>query len=444
MLVQLKKLKPNPLRDFTVDPIERTKVAELAQSIQEDGFWGGIVCRQINGDIEIAAGHHRVEAAIEAGIKSADLFVAEDLDDAAMVRIYARENATQRGNTATAQAGSVAAAVRVLAKMILGGRLSPQLGRKSLEHLRGNIASDRGIGQDVVEEFLDGIPGVTSKVVEHQLANLKSSGHYARIIAEVKELIEEENREALKRLERAEKEHAAAQERAQRAEAALKERTAQAKAAKEEADRKRAAYEQERAEIEAALAEKRRAEVEAELKKFDALRQTRDLAVKAVGKSAEREVTFDFEGVAKHFQNAHQIDVFRQEVTGKGIKPYLPVQNQAGLAKQFVALAKQYDAELTGEFIRQNIMGLVLQAKATERKWSREDREALLKEDWVKRFKVAQQDFVRGCDLMQTSGLKLRGLLRDKPRDVLIPFSTEFRTALKDALKNLTTLSSKL
>ena len=39
--------------------------------------------------------------------------------------------------------------------------------------------------------------------VEQQLANLKASNDYARIVREVQEQIEEENREALKELERA-------------------------------------------------------------------------------------------------------------------------------------------------------------------------------------------------------------------------------------------------
>ena len=78
-----------------------------------------MVCRQKeDGAIEIAAGHHRVQAAIEVGIKECDVQVApaSKRDDVAMIRIYARENATQRGNSATARIGSVAAAVRVCAK----------------------------------------------------------------------------------------------------------------------------------------------------------------------------------------------------------------------------------------------------------------------------------------------------------------------------------------
>jgi hypothetical protein len=62
-----------------------------------------MTCRQVNGHIEIGAGHHRVRAAPKAGIKTADVFVGE-FDDAAMIQVFATENATQPVNTSTAVA----------------------------------------------------------------------------------------------------------------------------------------------------------------------------------------------------------------------------------------------------------------------------------------------------------------------------------------------------
>ena len=48
----------------------------------------------------------------------ADLFVADDMDTPTMIRVYARENATQRGNSSTAVLGSVASAVRYITKAV--------------------------------------------------------------------------------------------------------------------------------------------------------------------------------------------------------------------------------------------------------------------------------------------------------------------------------------
>ena len=116
MELNLTQLMPNPFRVFAVDPIDMDAVASLAESIEQDGFWGGVVARKNeHGDYEVACGHHRVQAAISAGYQHADIFVA-NLDDEAMIRIYARENATQRGNGSTAVAGTVASAIRYLAK----------------------------------------------------------------------------------------------------------------------------------------------------------------------------------------------------------------------------------------------------------------------------------------------------------------------------------------
>src|SRR4051812_47734699 len=187
MLVSLKNLQPNPHRDFRIDPIDEEVVEALQASIEEDGVWGGVVCREVkvNGGtvIQIAAGHHRIEAAKRAGIKTADLFVGK-FDDASMIRVYARENATQRGSTGAALAGTVAAAIRYLAKGIISGTFS-EIRERSLETARGQIATGRGIGQRIILEFLEKVPGITRNVVDQQTANLKASGDYARILGEV-------------------------------------------------------------------------------------------------------------------------------------------------------------------------------------------------------------------------------------------------------------------
>src|SRR5206468_7218855 len=107
-LVELEKLRPNPRRDFKIDPIDESEIKILAESIGSHGFWGGTVCRQLDdGTIEIIAGHRRVAAAIQAGEKEARLFVGH-FDDGEIIRIYATENASQRGNTSTAVTRSVA------------------------------------------------------------------------------------------------------------------------------------------------------------------------------------------------------------------------------------------------------------------------------------------------------------------------------------------------
>lgn len=132
-----------------------------------------------------------------------------------MIRVYARENATQRGNSSTAVAGTVASAVRFLAKVLMvDGDVARNLARsqKALETIKGQLASDKGLGWDFILSFLQGVPGINKPAVEQQLANLKASGDYARIIGKVKDEIEREHREALKELERVERERQKAEE----------------------------------------------------------------------------------------------------------------------------------------------------------------------------------------------------------------------------------------
>src|SRR5215471_10635939 len=238
--IVLRDLRPNPMRDFTVDPMDDQKIAELTKSIKEDGFWGGVVTAEGDDGPIIVAGHTRVAAAIKAGLKSADLFVAASMDPASLVRIYARENATQRGNSGTAMAGSIASAIRYIAKVLLSGNLSgfPERSKRSTEVARGQIATERGLGEPIITEFLDGVPGINKNTVTQQLAILKDSGDYARIIGEIKDEIERELQDQIKAAQKAEAAAIEAEAAAKKAEEEEKAAIARAKAAKEDAARK--------------------------------------------------------------------------------------------------------------------------------------------------------------------------------------------------------------
>jgi ParB-like chromosome segregation protein Spo0J len=435
MHVVLKDLDPNPFRDFTIDPIDPDKVRELQESITQDGFWGGVVCRRgPKRRIQIGAGHHRVEAAMASGMRTADLFVADHLTDQAMVRVYTRENQLQRGNSGAALAGSVAAAVRVLAKIVLGGGTPDFRGTSiSLPELRAHIAKREGLGSESIIALLGDV--LNRNVIDQQLANLKSSGDYARIIAKVKEELEEENRVALKELAEAERKREEAERRAQEAETARKAAAAKAKAAREEAAREQAEAERRRAEAEAKLAKKREAEAEAALAKYTALRETRDLATAAASKSAERAVTFALNDVSRHLTVPSHIEVFRELVTGEALRDTLPVKSHGALAQRVVAHAKALGVkELTGAFIRDHLMDLVLNAKRGAYLMTQDQLRELRAGSLRRRVEDAEDDFARGCHLMTASGAQLRDLERDWPRkEGAFPISAEFRTAIRTA-----------
>lgn len=66
------------------------------------------------------------------------------------------------------------------------------------EHLAGirqdgiDHAGKNGIGRDQIIKCLKGVPGLGKEKIENQLANLKSGGHYTRIMQEVSDLVERE------------------------------------------------------------------------------------------------------------------------------------------------------------------------------------------------------------------------------------------------------------
>lgn len=457
MHVALTQLKPNPYRDFTVDPIDVEAVSTIKDSILEDGFWGGVVVRQNKvGEFEIAAGHHRVNAAIEAGIKSADLFVG-DIDDAAMIRIYARENASQRGNGSTAVAGTVASAVRYLSKSVVMGNFS--------HNPNGGPRIDAGeFGWKVILDFLDAVPGVNEGSVKAQLANLKASGDYARIIREVQAEVdaevaaeqerlrlaaEQEERDFQARVERAKQEAEASERRAKEAERRAEEakRKAEEAAAKAEeserlaqetaaraAESERLAEEAakkvalKRAEEEARIREERQQKLAAEAAKFDALRVN---AKAAADKASEREVTFDFEGVAKWLKNENQVRVFREVATSDGVRPYLPVENQAEVARQLVEKAAAQERELSGAFIKESFHLALWGVRCTEKQMKDSRAKADLERmEWQQKWHMALREFSRHARGLSTAAAQIHDLQKSRPKDEPTPITGEFRTAL--------------
>ena len=115
MKLKLKDILPNPFRDVKRNPLDEAKVAELVSSIHDTGFWDNVVVRKNKaGKYELAYGHHRIAAAIKAGIVEAD-FIVKKLDDAMMLKIMARENSETYKYTVLALIESVRGVVEALA-----------------------------------------------------------------------------------------------------------------------------------------------------------------------------------------------------------------------------------------------------------------------------------------------------------------------------------------
>jgi hypothetical protein len=94
--IKLRDLMPNPYRDFKIYPIREDKVLQLMESIRTTTFWGGLVGRKKNGKVEIAYGHHRLEALRKMFDQEAEFDIGiQNLADMDMIKMMSRENAEE-------------------------------------------------------------------------------------------------------------------------------------------------------------------------------------------------------------------------------------------------------------------------------------------------------------------------------------------------------------
>jgi len=109
--VRLRDIKANPNRQFSIYSIREDKVARLIESINKTGFWKNVIGRRKGNKVEIAYGHHRIEAARRV-YKPEDTIpiVIEDLSDADMLDMMIRENAEEYNCPTAAIDDSVRAA----------------------------------------------------------------------------------------------------------------------------------------------------------------------------------------------------------------------------------------------------------------------------------------------------------------------------------------------
>lgn len=114
--IAISKVAPNPFRHVERYPIRADKVQALRESIRKTGWWGNIVARESGGKVQIAYGHHRLEAVKKELGASAEIeVIVRDLDDEAMLQIMARENMEEWGSSAVVEQETIRAVVEAYA-----------------------------------------------------------------------------------------------------------------------------------------------------------------------------------------------------------------------------------------------------------------------------------------------------------------------------------------
>jgi hypothetical protein len=99
-LVAIKDIFPNPYRQMATYGLIKSKVDELQASIHDTGFWPNVIGRRNpEGQVEIAYGHHRLQAATqEFGPDHTLPIHIQNIDDHGMLMIMAAENSDDWAN----------------------------------------------------------------------------------------------------------------------------------------------------------------------------------------------------------------------------------------------------------------------------------------------------------------------------------------------------------
>ena len=91
--IKLSSIDPNPLRRLCSYPYNEEKIEALRRSIADVGLWEGVIGRREGNRVQIAFGHHRIEAARRELGKNADVsIILRKIDDETMLKLLGREN----------------------------------------------------------------------------------------------------------------------------------------------------------------------------------------------------------------------------------------------------------------------------------------------------------------------------------------------------------------
>jgi ParB/RepB/Spo0J family partition protein len=170
MKLKFKDVLPNPYRDLKGNPLLKEKIAELLLSINTTGFWDNCVVRENKaGKYELAYGHHRVQAAIEAGLIEAD-FIVKPLDDAMLIKVMDLENREAYASSPASVIESVKAVVEALAEGIIGPfEVDPKTNAQHIRHAPSYVAGKK-------PEAVAGARAYTSTLVAEFLGRVYANG----------------------------------------------------------------------------------------------------------------------------------------------------------------------------------------------------------------------------------------------------------------------------
>jgi len=379
MKIDIDKIHPNPFRDFSIYPIDLDHIAKLSESLADLGFFQSVSARphpEIPGEYQLGGGHHRVEAAKQAGLKEAEVTVS-DFTDEQLIDVMIGENVYQKGSNAAAILDSVAAKVYIITKTALikneqgeVEKIFSTSGRSADENIRTKLLND-GPGYRTIYHSINRFnlsdlsknkndQTLTEAEVRQAVTALKASGDIARIVGKAfkevegirneRDQLEKERREAeeIKQNE-LKAQQLIAEEKAEAARIAAQEAERKANEVAE-SERVKAIAEANELREAAEFAEINRKEIEEEQK-----RQQQELNEKHLAEDNERierqereneerrkieemqklEGTYDIRCIQFFAKPSHEL-AFRSNVLSERGKKFIPKEQQFNIAKMMV------------------------------------------------------------------------------------------------------------
>lgn len=406
MKVSIDLVKPNPFRDFEIDPFDNDQIGNLVSSINQLGQFGAVPVRphpHEKGAYQQASGHHTVEALRRSGAKEVNIECRERSDDE-MALLMGVENLTQRTNSTGAIADAVAAQAYLVAVTQLPD--FGQLGTSNSESHRSKLLNS-GPGRDSILERLRDPSGgnylISKANVTSALQTLKATGKMSEIMQKAFDAIE-------------------AQRKA-RADAEAK-RIADIKDAEERKQAEEA--EKERLKQDEADAEKER---------------------QARQKQAELEVAYDVNCIHM-FKAQQQEQAFRQVVLSENGRRFIPKDMQVPLAEEILAEIAEVEAK-RGQTMGSNTVKELVNNRLREvMKMQREIDEQVRQENLMKndaaRIKKRWSDVRRGLQNAETALMKLADEEQSWSYDDPFPVDMDAVAKLRGIGKRFDDLAKKL
>ena len=190
--VKVKDILPNHYRHFSIYAIQKDKVDRLVESINETGFWETVIGRRKGDKVEIAFGHHRLEAAGKVFKPDEKIpIIIRDLSDDMMRKMMIRENAEEYGCLPAAIDDAVKASRdhldkhRDVAKKLLSSDRSEV---KRVCVGAPVIAKDTGYPETTVQLSLQRLAWIESGEIDaealHKMPNQAAAMRFAKAVLE--------------------------------------------------------------------------------------------------------------------------------------------------------------------------------------------------------------------------------------------------------------------